>query len=134
MDSKEEYVIAHRKKVERRQRVLTMALILPFLGSGVLAVIPTLQQNVPNSKQASATVSAESSLQQQAKGFELVLQREPENLVALEGLVNIRIRLKDFRGATPPLEKLVKLHPERPEYKALLEQVKIVQDKGKGER
>jgi cytochrome c-type biogenesis protein CcmH/NrfG len=120
--SREEYVIAYRNKIERRKRILTIVSIVSFVGSGMLAVVPTLQQAIQNPQPV--TTSAESSLQQQARGFEMVLQREPENQVALEGLTNVRLQLKDAQGAISPLEKLVKLHPERKKDKALLEQLK----------
>ncbi len=126
--SGEEYIITRRKQIQRRQRLITYVSIASFAGSGVFAVIPTLQQAFQPPKPASA--SAESPLQQQVRGFELVLQREPENRVALYGLVTARLQLKDAQGAIPPLEKLVKLHPEQKDYKALLEQVKKQVGKG----
>jgi cytochrome c-type biogenesis protein CcmH/NrfG len=121
--SGEEYVITRKKQIERRQKIVTIVSLVSFVGSTVFAVIPAIQQ-ASQPKSAIASPSAESVLQQQARGYEMVLQREPENLTALEGLVNVRLKLKDNQGAIQPLEKLVKLRPDRPNYKILLEQIK----------
>lgn len=121
--SGEEYVITRKKQIERRQKIVTIVSLVSFVGSTVFAVIPAIQQ-ASQPKSAIASPSAESVLQQQARGYEMVLQREPENLTALEGLVNVRLKLKDTQGAIQPLEKLVKLRPDRPNYKILLEQIK----------
>jgi cytochrome c-type biogenesis protein CcmH/NrfG len=126
--SGEEYVTAHRKKIERRQKMLTIVSIMSFFGSTAFAGVSAIKQAIHDPKPA--TISAESSLQQQAQGFEFVLQREPENQVALEGLAMTRIRLKNVQGAIQPLEKLVKLHPDRKDYKFVLEQVKKQVEKG----
>ncbi|SRR5579883_825460 len=121
--SGEDYVTAHRKKIERRQKIVTMVSIISFFGSTAFAGVSAIKQAIHDPKPP-ATISAESSLQQQEQGFEFVLQREPENQVALEGLAMTRIRLKDVQGAIQPLEKLVKLHPDRKDYKVVLEQAK----------
>lgn len=126
--SGEEYVITRKKQIERRQKIVTIVSLVSFVGSTVFAVIPAIQQ-ASQPKPVIASPSAESVLQQQARGYELVLQREPENLTALEGLVNMRLKLKDTQAAIQPLEKLVKLRPDRPNYKVLLEQIKKQQTK-----
>ncbi len=63
-----------------------------------------------------------------------VLEREPNNQNALEGLVQMRINMKDYEEAVPPLEKLVELNPEREDYQEVLAQLKQAtspsQDKG----
>lgn len=127
MDSGEEYVIKRRQQIKQRRKLLIIVSLVSFIGSMVFSALPAIKQAIeaPNIVLA----SPESSLQNQAQGFEMVLQREPENQVALEGLANVRLQLKDTQGAIPPLEKLVKLHPEHQEYKVILERLKKEQPK-----
>jgi cytochrome c-type biogenesis protein CcmH/NrfG len=126
--SDEEYLITRKKQIERRQKIVTIVSLVSFVGSTVFAVIPAIQQ-ASQPKPAIASPSAESVLQQQARGYELVLRREPENQLALEKLFLVRLQLKDAKGAMEPLEKLVKLHPERQDYKVVLEQIKKQEEK-----
>ena len=119
----EEYLITRKKQIERRQKIVTIVSMFSFFGSTVFAVIPAIQQ-ASQPKPAIASPSAGSLLQQQARGYDLILQREPENQLALEKLSLVRLQLKDAKGAIELLEKLVKLHPERQDYKVVLEQIK----------
>ena len=129
--SGKEYVIARRKKAERRQKIVTIISVVSFFGSTAFAAVSALKKAIYDPKPV--TVSAESVLQQKARGFEFVLEREPENQVALEGLAMVRLHLKDTQDAIPPLAKLVKLHPERQDYKVVLEQARKQVGKGEGQ-
>jgi cytochrome c-type biogenesis protein CcmH/NrfG len=126
--SDEEYMEARSKRFQRTQRIVGLVSIVGFVGSAAFGVIPAIQE--ASKKPQLATASQEASLKQNEQGFQIVLQREPENKVALEGLAKVRLQLKDAKGAVEPLEKLVKLQPDRQDYKALLEQVKKQQGKG----
>jgi predicted Zn-dependent protease len=63
-------------------------------------------------------------LQKQIKGYELVLQREPNNQMVLEKLSVIKLQMGDNKGAIALMERLVKLHPDRQDYKTVLADVK----------
>ncbi|MEM7761866.1 MAG: tetratricopeptide repeat protein [Cyanobacteria bacterium P01_A01_bin.40] len=63
-------------------------------------------------------------LEAEASGYQKVLEREPDNDTALNGLLKIKLQQKDIEGAISPLGQLAKLHPELTEYTTLLAQAK----------
>ena len=65
-----------------------------------------------------------SQIQAQAQGYTQVLQREPENQVALKGLLDARLQLGDIKGSLLPLEKIAALNPQIADYTVLLGQTK----------
>ena len=81
------------------------------------------------SPQETTELASIQQLQEQARGYELVLQREPENSVALQGLVDARLQMNDWQGVIAPMEKLVQLQPQQVEYQALLAEVKVQVEK-----
>jgi cytochrome c-type biogenesis protein CcmH/NrfG len=115
------------------QRILVILSGLAFAGSTVLGMVSLLTTDIQASKNTPKTAAASKDaqqLKQQAQGYELVLQREPENQVALQGLVQTRLDMNDLQGAVEPMEKLVKLNPDNPQYKALLAGIKERVGKG----
>jgi tetratricopeptide (TPR) repeat protein len=72
----------------------------------------------------SLTTAQTSQIQAQAQGYTKVLQREPENQVALKGLLNARLQLGDVKGSLLPLEKIAMLNPQIADYTVLLGQTK----------
>ncbi len=111
---------------KRFQKLVTIVSIVAFFGSTAYGAIGAINKaiNQPTENANTAALSVESQLQAQERGYKLVLQREPENQVALRGLVTVRLQMKNAKGAVEPLEKLVKLNPSQQEYKMLLAQVK----------
>ena len=121
--SKEEYVVKNREKAKKRQKLIILISIISFFGSTVMAAIPAIQQ-IAQQDDAPQAASVESTLKQHQQGYESVLQREPNNQVALDGLLKVRLELNDIPGAIETLEKLVKLNPEREDYKKDLDNLK----------
>lgn len=121
--SKEEYVVKHREKAKKRQKLVILISIISFFGSTAMAAIPAIQE-IFRQDNTPEVASVESTLKQQEQGYKLVLEREPNNQVALDGLLQVRLQLDDIPGAIETLEKLVKLNPEREDYKKGLENLK----------
>ncbi|MEO1691945.1 MAG: tetratricopeptide repeat protein [Cyanobacteria bacterium J06631_6] len=94
---------------------------LPLVGSVVEG-----QQFAKNPNQEVITLSKQelTMLEAEASGYQKVLEREPNNDTALNGLLKIRLQQKDLTGAIAPLAKLAKIHPEQTEYSTLLAQAK----------
>jgi tetratricopeptide (TPR) repeat protein len=122
------------------QVVLAVA-ILAFVGVSVIPIIgafnntPPSNQNTASTRGSLTSSEQKSKLEDEARGYEQVLQREPENQTALKGLLQARLQLlsqkeksevkpADIQVVIEPLEKLAKLNPEQSEYSVLLAQAK----------
>lgn len=90
--------------------------VLPFAG------IFQSRQAEPSAADPSAQVDRQEELEAQANGYELVLDREPNNQTALRGLLEVRLELGDIEGTIAPLERLVELNPDQTDYAVLLAQ------------
>lgn len=108
-------------------RVFTVVSMAMFLGSLVFSTFKLYSSALEQKPKENAVATAQfkqSQLAANERGYELVLQREPGNEVALRGLVDTRLQMNDAEGAKEALAKLIKLHPQQKEYKVLLAQVK----------
>jgi len=115
------------KKTKKLSRIVTLVLGLGFAGSTLaIALSSAFSQN--NSYNAAANnpdaPSVEEQIQLQVTGYEKVLEREPTNATALEGLALIYLQTGDSEKAIPTLEKLVEYYPERQQYAGILEGIK----------
>ncbi|WP_373528629.1 tetratricopeptide repeat protein [Nostoc sp.] len=122
------------------QIILVLA-VLAFVGVSVIPIIgafnntPPSTQNTANIRGSLPSSDQKSKLEDEVRGYELVLQREPENQTALKGLLEARLQLlsqkekgeikpSDIQVVIEPLEKLAKLNPDQSEYAVLLAQAK----------
>ncbi|MGB3297793.1 MAG: tetratricopeptide repeat protein [Phormidesmis sp.] len=73
---------------------------------------------------AQTAADEKTKLQGTIDGYQAVLEREPDNRTALEGIIDAKIKLGDLAGSVEPLERLAELNPDTPEYSILLAQTK----------
>lgn len=96
------------------------SVVLPFSGAFQQGQRPAGSPSSPSPSPSGASTDLEA----QAKGYELVLQREPENQTALRGLVETRIKQGKIEAVLDPIQKLADLNPDQPDYAILLAQTK----------
>ena len=101
--------------------IAVAALLLVSLGPLIQAAF---NQNPGHGNTVSTATNTDrrAELEGRANGYALVLEREPDNQAALEGLVEARISLGDLAGAAEPLARLAELNPQEPRYSVLLAQ------------
>ena len=116
--------LSTKRARQTKQRVMLVSSLLFFLATTGFTMMNVFSAALNPADISTNQSTVEDPLVQDIKGYELVLQREPENQVALEGLVNARLQMDDIEGAIEPLEKLIALNPDRADYKALLTQLK----------
>ena len=112
---------------DRIKQIFALVSMVGFGGSAIFGIVNLFSSGLSSQHQqkpAPVAVSQESLLAAQERGYVGVLQREPQNQTALEGLAKVRLQMNNQVGAIEPLEKLVKLYPDRADYQALLGQAK----------
>jgi tetratricopeptide (TPR) repeat protein len=121
------------KKAKNRKSWLSLILvliILAFVGVSMLPLLsaflkdnqqPTVAtSSAPSTRVQRLSTAAQEELESKARGYELVLEREPENNSALRGLVEVRLEQGNLESALDPLAKLAQLNPQQPDYSVLL--------------
>jgi tetratricopeptide (TPR) repeat protein len=115
--------------LNRRRWVMNLVVSVSLLALAGFSLFPLVNLAL-DSGAASATDSNTLSaaqinqIQAQALGYTQVLQKEPENQVALKGLLDAKLQLGDIKGSLVPLEKIAALNPQTPDYTVLLAQTK----------
>lgn len=109
-----------------------------FIGFSMLPLFESVIKESQPSTNATPAINQtplaeqKSKLAQEARNYEVVLQQEPNNQTALQGLVDARIKLGDLEGAIAPLEKLIALDPT--DFRPVLVKASIRQKQGETEQ
>ena len=125
--TEKEYMEVRQQRSKTLRKIMSLVGCVSFGGTALFGIANMFKTGLqqPQQVETAPVVSVEEQLQKRAQGYESVLEREPENVTALEGLVKVRLEIGDRKGAIAPLEKLVGLYPEREDYKVVLEQVRL---------
>jgi len=109
------------------RRWLSIGLILmlfALLSFSIMPLLTSILQSQHSSGQSHLSAVEQEKLASQALGYQMVLEREPDNQAALRGLLDIRLQQGDLRQAIEPLEKLAQLNPQQSDYLLLLAEAK----------
>jgi tetratricopeptide (TPR) repeat protein len=109
---------------KRNRWVITAILGMATLAFVGLSVLPLLGAFQSTPQVTASPTAANDRLETEARGYELVLQREPDNEAALRGLLQVRIEQGNVAALVPVLEQLAAQNPDQPDYTVLLAQVK----------
>ena len=90
---------------------------------------PQIAQEIVTTPVVESNKAKIAELESQVKGYELVLQRKPDDRTALTGLIDTKLELAkqgvgSINDTIEPLEKLAKLNPQETKYGILLAQTK----------
>ncbi len=114
-------------------KIVLILAVIALVGGSMVPIIAAFNDSQLSGNNATGTGNSaedqKTKLELTAKGYEQVLEREPENRTALQGLLEARLELfrlgqGDIKGIITPLEKLSKLNPEETRYAVLLAQAK----------
>jgi tetratricopeptide (TPR) repeat protein len=116
-------------KNQQRKTFFTVAIGLILFAFVGAPLIPTVmgffsQVNAPPTP-AQSQVGDVTKIQQQIQGYETVLKREPNNLNALQNLVDLRLQMGQPAQAAELLERARKLNPDNPNILGALAQLRI---------
>ncbi|GFE71043.1 lipopolysaccharide assembly protein LapB [Chroococcus sp. FPU101] len=107
----------------KQKRWLTISLAIMVFALVSFSMMPLISSFfLVSNKTHLASSSFPSKLESEAQGYQMVLQREPENQNALRGLFEARLKQGNLIDAIAPLAQLAELNPEQTDYSILLAQ------------
>jgi len=106
--------MSEKTPLQKGMLVFAMLGMLGYLGSSAVGFFNSTEPASQSTPQSPEELE-EQRLLAEEKGYEGVLEREPENQFALTQLVQLRVEMGKPQEAIAPLEKLVELTPDNPE-------------------
>jgi len=109
------------------RRWLSIGLVLmlfALLSFSIMPLLTSILKSQHSSGQSHLSAVKQEELASQALGYQMVLEREPDNQAALRGLLDTRLQQGDLKQAIEPLEKLAQLNPQQSDYLLLLAEAK----------
>lgn len=95
-------------------------MLFALVSFSILPLVVSIFQ--ANQSSISPLSSPQQQLEMTALGYQMVIEREPENVNALEGLLETRLKQGNLQGLIAPLESLAQLNPQKTDYGILLAQ------------
>jgi hypothetical protein len=93
------------------------------MGSGIISMFTKAGQTTQAEVAQEAIVAQKTQLEQQAIGYEKVLEKEPNNKFALDNLIKIRLEMKDIEGLQTQMDRLIKLYPNEPAFQEVIKAI-----------
>ena len=107
------------------QRVFVLLSGLFFLFSMSSIVLSMFaggrRQNQPQPE--TEMISRNEQIEKQALGYEKVLEKEPNNKYALDGLIKTRLEINDIQGLQTQINRLSQLHPEEEVFEEIIKDI-----------
>lgn len=105
-----------------RKNIVLLSLVAFSVSMGGSLIQLFMTSDVSNQAGAAET-TIDTQLVDAEEGYKIVIQREPNNETALQGLLEARLARKGWQDAKQTLEKLLELDPKNEGYQGLLEEV-----------
>ncbi|MBL1209693.1 hypothetical protein [Geminocystis sp. GBBB08] len=112
------------KEIFKKSFIIISGLAFVLFSASSVIKMMTKPITPPVNQSQGEDSSPNAILQKEAKGYELVLEKEPNNRFALEKLVEIHLQSRNLAAALPLMEKLVKIDPENQRYQEVFKIIK----------
>jgi tetratricopeptide (TPR) repeat protein len=101
-----------------------IVMLFALVSFSMMPLLTSILKSERTSEQSHLSQVEQQKLASQALGYQMVLEREPNNQTALRGLLDTRLQQGDLKQAIEPLEKLAQLNPQQSDYLLLLAEAK----------